>query len=391
MKKILLPLFFIILAALAAAPPLSAKDAAQRDKEYAEYRAKLNEFKAKLAKGVFPEILHPVNDYANILSPAEEETIATMLVDHGKKTGVQIAVLTVNSTDPLSIEEFSIKTAEKWGGGSRERDDGLLFTVAVDDHRMRIEAGYGLEGYITDLKAGRILGGIRDDFKKYAYGQGIEKVVSEIISATDELRPGQGVPASVRLWGAFAHITDYYIIFFIVGALAAVLLILGKMRFKFNLFVTILAALVFFVGIPVLFQLFLNGIVYWILYLVGAVAGAEIMVAIIYPVKKKNKILATVLMSIPVLVNVISIVYFLQIVKLSAERASNNDQIFSTILIITNIIQVVIMRVVTPGSTGYYVGSGSGYSSSSGSSSSNSSSWSGGGGGFGGGGASSSW
>jgi uncharacterized protein len=64
-----------------------------------------------------------------------------MIRSHRRKTGVQIAVLTVRTTGGIPIEEFSLTTAEKWGGGTGERGDGLLFTMAADDRRMRIEMG----------------------------------------------------------------------------------------------------------------------------------------------------------------------------------------------------------------------------------------------------------
>lgn len=345
-----------------------------------------------------PDITRPVNDYANVISPAQEENIAKMLIEHKKKTGVQIAVLTVSTTGKMNIEEFSLKTAEKWGGGSKERDDGLLFTVAVFDRRMRLEVGYGLEGYITDLRAGRILDGIREDFKSFKYGEGIAKAVSQIISATDELRPGEEVPASVRMWGAFAHVVDYYFIFFLSGVLFAVLLILGRVRLKINMWVIIGGGVLLFIGLPVLFQFFLHGVWYWTptLYLMGAFAGACVTAAIMAPKTKKMKIIATVAMSIPALAGFISMIYFLQIVKPVAEGTSSNETALLGILIATNMVQLFILPAFgggyDAGGGSYSSGSGSsGGSSSSSSGSSNSTSWSGGGGSYGGGGASSSW
>lgn len=351
-----------------------------------------------LTAQVIPVIARPVNDYANILSPFEENKIADMLIAHRKKTGIQMAVLTVGTTGPLNIEEFSIKTAERWGGGSKERDDGVLFTVAVYDRHMRIEVGYGLEGYITDLKAGRILDGIRDDFRSYKYGQGIEKAVSQMILATDEVRPGQETPAMVRMWGAFSHVVDYYVAFFLLGALFAVLLILSKLRLTLNIWVLVALGLFFFIATPVLFQFFLHGVWYWtpVLYLMGAFAGGSMAIAVMVPKTKKWKIIAAIIMAVPVLASMISTVYFIQILKPVVEGTSKNETILLGILIATNFIQFLILGGLggaTGGGDSY--GSGGSYSSSSssssGSSSSNDTSWSGGGGSFGGGGASSSW
>ena len=374
MKKIKYLLFFIVITATALSPLIAS---AQR----------------------IPAILHPVNDYGNILTPFQENRIAKMLIDHRKKTGVQIAVLTVGSTGQMSIEEFSIKTAEKWGGGSKERDDGLLFTVAVYDRRMRIEVGYGLEGYITDLRAGRILGGIRDDFKSYKYGQGIEKAVTQIISATDEIRPGQETPASVRLLGAFSHIVEYFIIFFIAGVCIGIGFVLVKRQLKFNVWVSAGVLALLYVAIPILVQIYLSMFWYWtpIAYLTGALVGACIIGAILVPKSKAGKIAATIFTAIFALASMISIYYFLHIMKPSASDTTDNETYLLIILSITNFIQLMILLGVNGifedggGSSSNYSSSSSSSSSSSTSSSSNDTNWSGGGGSYGGGGASSSW
>ncbi len=400
MKKLQYSLIFILLAAFVLLPSLSAQNASasreKSDREKLDYELFL-----KLKKGFIPEINSPLNDYANIIPPAQEKTISDTILAHRKKTGVQMAVLTVYTIGDTSIEEFSLKAAEKWGGGTKERDDGLLFTVAVSERRMRIEVGYGLEGYITDLKAGRILDGIREDFRNYKYGNGIQKAVEQIIRATDEVRPGAEAPATVRMWGAFAHVVDCYILFFLLGGIFAVLLILGKDRNILSLGVTIVLGVLLFMGLPILFQFFFHGAWYWTptLYLMGVFAGLCIIVGISVPKKKKkkSKVIALIVLGIPILASMIATVYFIQIVKPVAEGTSKNETILLGILIATNILQFFILPFVGGGFEGEggassYSSGGSSYSSSGSSSdSSGSSSYSGGGGGFGGGGASSSW
>ncbi len=391
MKKTTYTLISLLLASSVALPALFAGNLASPVDTFDK------DVHKKIREGFVPEITAPVNDYAGIIPPAQKKTISDMILAHRKKTGVQMAVLTVYTTGGMNIEEFSLKTAEKWGGGARGRDDGLLFTVALSDRRMRIEVGYGLEGYITDLKAGRILDGIRDDFRNYKYGDGIQKAVTQIILATDEVRPGQEAPATVRMWGAFNHLVDCYIFFFLLGGLFAVLLILGKLRKILNVPATIIAGVFLFIGLPVLFQFFFHGVWYWTptLYLMGAFAGGSMTAAILVPEKKKSKIIAAVIMGVPVVAAMAAIVWLIQILKPVAEGTSKNETMLLGILITTNFIQFCIFGGLggsTGGGDSYSSGGSSSSSSdSSSSSSSDSSSYSGGGGGFGGGGASSSW
>ena len=73
------------------------------------------------------------------------------------RKGSQVAVLIVPTTQPETIEQYSIRVAEAWKIGRKKIDDGALLVIAKDDHKLRIEVGYGLEGALTDVTARRII------------------------------------------------------------------------------------------------------------------------------------------------------------------------------------------------------------------------------------------
>ena len=100
-----------------------------------------------------PEASGFVNDHADILNRETRQ----YLEDKLKNQKPEIAVLTVNSTGNLDIEQYGIKVAEKWKVGDADKDDGVIFIVDMGAHKVRIEVGYGSEGKIPDAKAGRIL------------------------------------------------------------------------------------------------------------------------------------------------------------------------------------------------------------------------------------------
>jgi len=104
-----------------------------------------------------PALSGRVNDLAEVLSPDVERTLEGRLEAYEASTGHQLAVLTVASLDGDPIEDFAIRVVEAWKLGRTEADDGVLLLVAVDDRKMRIEVGYGLEGAIPDLLASRII------------------------------------------------------------------------------------------------------------------------------------------------------------------------------------------------------------------------------------------
>lgn len=97
-----------------------------------------------------------VTDRAGVIDDRTERALAGALQELEQKTGAQMLVLTVDSTEGIPIEQYALETAERWGLGRKDRDDGLLFVVAIQDRRYRIEVGYGLEGLIPDSLAGTI-------------------------------------------------------------------------------------------------------------------------------------------------------------------------------------------------------------------------------------------
>lgn len=127
-----------------------------------------------------PATPNPVNDYANILSADQKEELATDLVTLRTATGIQMGVLIVDSLDGDSIEEASIRTAEKWKLGTAEKDNGLLLLIAVKDRKMRLEVGQGLEGILTDYKSSAVIDNMKQAFKKQRYFNGIKGAISDV-------------------------------------------------------------------------------------------------------------------------------------------------------------------------------------------------------------------
>lgn len=125
------------------------------------------------SKGLY-ELTGPVMDTAGVLTSSQTRELNEFLTNLDHNTGVQIVVLTVKSLKGESIEEFSINHAEKWQLGYKGVDNGALLTVAMDEHDVRIETGYGTEGTLTDAKCARIIRNvIIPCFRDGDYGEGI--------------------------------------------------------------------------------------------------------------------------------------------------------------------------------------------------------------------------
>jgi uncharacterized protein len=103
-----------------------------------------------------------VNDYAGVLSPAAKQHLEGLATELDRKTGSQLAIVTVNSLQGEPIEDFSVNLASRWGIGRKDKGDtGVLLLLAIQDRQSRMEVGYGIEPIITDGQAGSILRGMR--------------------------------------------------------------------------------------------------------------------------------------------------------------------------------------------------------------------------------------
>ncbi len=134
-----------------------------------------------------------VNDFAQVISDDVQASLESQLQEFEKKTSHEIAVVTIQSLGGDDIASYSNALFREWGIGKRGTDNGVLFLVAVEDRRARIEVGYGLEGALTDLETQYIQ---RDFaipfFQKGDFTQGIVQASGKIMEAIEsEVVPTQ--------------------------------------------------------------------------------------------------------------------------------------------------------------------------------------------------------
>jgi uncharacterized protein len=142
-----------------------------------------------------PTLARHVTDLTGTLSAQQVDQLDTQLVALEKAKGAQLVVLMVGSTQPQDIASFSLAVAEANKIGRKGTDDGLLLLIAKDDHRARIEVGYGLEGAIPDAATARIIREyIAPKFRTNDYFGGI----SDAVGALTQLINGEALPPPVQ-------------------------------------------------------------------------------------------------------------------------------------------------------------------------------------------------
>ncbi len=139
------------------------------------------------ASAAYPERpTGPIYDGANVIDDAQEAALDARLREYNERTGRAVIVATVSSLDGEAIERYATKLFETWGIGGAERDAGVLLLVAPNERKVRIEVGYGLHPYITDILSGRIIRGeITPRFRAGDMTAGIIAGVDAIVTQLD--------------------------------------------------------------------------------------------------------------------------------------------------------------------------------------------------------------
>ncbi len=133
-----------------------------------------------------------VNDYTGTLPQNVQTELNGILKQLETKTGAQIAVVVINSTEGVPPSDYAVEFGQKWGVGKKDKDNGVVFLVAVKDRKMFIATGYGVEPILPDGKVGRIRDNlVLPHFRKGDMGKGI---INGTLSIVQEIAKAEGIP-----------------------------------------------------------------------------------------------------------------------------------------------------------------------------------------------------
>jgi uncharacterized protein len=129
-----------------------------------------------------------VTDQARVIAPQDRARIEALLAQVERQTSAEIAVVTVSSLDNDDINDAAVRLFHQWGIGKKGKDDGVLFLIAPNERKMRIEVGYGLESVLTDADAGRI----RDEsvLPLFRAGDLSRGILSGTLAIVQKIAPG---------------------------------------------------------------------------------------------------------------------------------------------------------------------------------------------------------
>lgn len=176
-----------------------------------------------------PPLQSHVTDAIGMLTPSQRATLDNVLKEYETRTGSQIAVLLIASTEPEAIEQYGIRVADAWKLGRKGIDDGVILIVAKNNppalRRLRIEAGRGVQGTLTDAQSKRILQDvIAPHFRQNDFYGGLAAGVSALTSLLDQEHlpapeaAGQSTDDSSEIFGLLPFL---FIALLVIGSMVS--------------------------------------------------------------------------------------------------------------------------------------------------------------------------
>ncbi len=167
----------------------------------------------------FPPAPNPpklVNDFTGTLTPSEVSQLEQKLVAYNDSTSTQIAIVMMRSVGQYDISDYAFRLGESWGIGGGENDNGILILAAMEDRKVFIATGYGMEGAVPDALAKRIVTNlILPNFKTESYYQGLDQATDMIIKLASGEYDAEEVESKGNGGGAIILLL-IFIFFFVI-------------------------------------------------------------------------------------------------------------------------------------------------------------------------------
>jgi uncharacterized protein len=180
----------------------------------------------------FPPLTGRVVDDAGVLNTSTQTQLTDMLAAHERATGEQVVVVTLDSLQGYTIEDYGYQLGRYWGIGQKGKNTGAILIVAPKEHKVRIEVGYGLEGQLTDAVSATIIqNNILPSFKRGDFDAGVLAGTTSILRVLggNPLKTSEPATSAVPVQGAPPSGFDLIVIllFFLIPAIGSLLLTFG--------------------------------------------------------------------------------------------------------------------------------------------------------------------
>jgi uncharacterized protein len=158
-----------------------------------------------------------VNDFTNTLSNEDVNALERKLVAYNDSTSTQVAIILIPSLEGYDVADYADRLAEKWGIGQKEKDNGVIILAAIQDRKVTIQTGYGMEGVLPDAICKRIIEyEITPEFKRGNFYQGLDNASTAIF----KFAAGEYKADTYQKKGKKGFPAGLIILFFIIAIIA---------------------------------------------------------------------------------------------------------------------------------------------------------------------------
>jgi uncharacterized protein len=180
-----------------------------------------------------PEPAIFVNDYVGVLSPQENNDLENKLKDFDKTTSNQFAIVILPSLEGKQIEVIANQWFKTWGIGQKDKNNGVLVLIAIQDRKMRIEVGYGLNDIITDERAKYVITNyLQPNFKEQKFYTGLDEGIAYLMGLAIQKFPPQQTPLNPNDSLAENNNTYFFEVLGVLGIGLLVFLLLEIFYFR---------------------------------------------------------------------------------------------------------------------------------------------------------------
>lgn len=173
-----------------------------------------------------PKLNSRVVDKTGVLSSSEKAQIEAAIQSLEADTGGQMAVLIIPSLKGEPIEEFSIKVADRWKIGYKDKDNGAILLISQKDKKIRLEVGDGWEGFVNDARAGDIIRSMKPFFRNSEFTKGIIYAIGSVHKHITGKTPAYAPPIPKRKSQTLSQ-NLFAIIFFLIFIFAVISIFRG--------------------------------------------------------------------------------------------------------------------------------------------------------------------
>jgi uncharacterized protein len=165
-----------------------------------------------------PVPIRYVHDYTGVLSPSQLSHLENKLRIYDDSTSNQVAILLVKTLEGKSIEDVGLELGRTWGVGNTKINNGVVIIAAINDRKIRIEVGRGLEGTVTDYTSGEIIDNdIKPNFRLGKYYEGLEQATNNIVAAIGgEYKAPDGYHKNGKSKGSLLRLMVMLFVIFII-------------------------------------------------------------------------------------------------------------------------------------------------------------------------------